>query len=428
MRPSKYILISSKRMTVNKKPDRNEHALFRCRAPVRKALGVDVDDVIEVEITGKNNLPEIYKFNVYIAFPKDIKTVRHLVSTGKLSNKDSLRTFFVTERIFKRFGGTADDAYIEVSVAKEKSTILSLGCDPEFLLYKDDGIIPAFQVAGISRQTKIGSDGAMAELRPDPTIEPAGLVQNIRDLFTNERHTSKIKPYSWVASAFVRAPNRDFPVGGHIHVGSFSAEIGKRPLAPILNKVLDDLLAVPFSILEGENGIKRRSISNMGVYGRVGGFRSSGARRFEYRTLSGLWLSHPDLSNIIFRVTAAISKHFLTSIKEMRELNKSMVEKLLYNLREMDEEDWKKIPVVREMRSTIPSQALIKILETGKLVIGAKELTGWYKKVKTLMAYKEDSEAFDKLYGILNKALKDKKVLDNADIKAAWVENQAFSF
>jgi len=152
-----------------------------------------------------------------------------------------------------------------------------LGADPEFVLTRPDGkvvsasrFLPPGGVAGCDSVVRRGVRiWPLAELRPDPSPEPAELAESIRRLLAAlTRRIGKDQPLIWRAGAW---PVPGLPLGGHIHISGV-------PLTGERLRALDNAVALPLRLLEPPGSSARRP-----RYGALGDFRRQ-PHGFEYRT------------------------------------------------------------------------------------------------------------------------------------------------
>lgn len=423
------ILVISKSMDNNKNPDREESALIRMSANTRKTLKFTESDV---EISGKISSKVL---KVHQSFSKDIKLVK---KSNKYSNSELKRIGFVTTDVFKSLTDVTTKSDNNIWISKTPSTML-IGADPEFLLFdNDNNVVRANNI--LQKPGKIGSDGAMIEIRPDPTIDPLKLVENMQEIFRNEDLTNSIKDLNWQAAVYYKDNVRDYPVGGHIHLGNPKGittltSPAKFFLFSVLNKIMDELLAVPLIKLDGTNlGKSRRSECQMAMgnngYGYYGEWRSCDGR-LEHRTLSGLWLMHPVVAEFVLGTAKAIADEMF-GIIDHADYNVDMFKlkgMALQNHKELYSsqfDGWDNIKIAKEMGCVKSSGYMADILNTSKAKSITKPyLTKWYSKMKRMHSYKKYSKYIDGLYTILSMPKKEFNAV-GFDIKANWVEGKEF--
>lgn len=181
---------------------------------------------------------------------------------------------------------------------------LLLGADPEFVLRGPDGrVVPASRF--LERQGKVGCDAVilsghrvilpLAELRPDPSPDAAGLVQGLRrTMRAAARKLPGGEELAWQAGGM---PVKGLPLGGHIHFSGM-------PLASALLRALDNYCALPLLLLEGEGSHRRRP-----RYGRLGDCRRKCHGGFEYRPLPS-WLASPELAAGVLALARTVALHW----------------------------------------------------------------------------------------------------------------------
>jgi len=198
---------------------------------------------------------------------------------------------------------------------------LLLGADPEFILMRGDGrVVPASKF--MDREGKVGCDAVvlsghrvilpLAELRPDPSPTPAGLVRNLRRVMLGVCEKVPDPELAWLAGGM---PVNGLALGGHIHFSGV-------PLTAQLLRALDNYLALPLMLAEGEESRRRRP-----RYGRLGDSRRKRHGGFEYRSLPS-WLATPELAAGVLALARVIALHW----RELREdpLQHSGLRRLFY--------------------------------------------------------------------------------------------------
>ena len=217
------ILVISERMDSNKKRDRNENGLIRMGSKARDVLGLSGEKVVEVwpDTDAKDRINRSRSLEIFQAYSSDLKKAKQ-----SMSEDDFLLVGFVTTNTFN---------YVCKDGRKKKQNIwladsiedTIIGGDPEFILMNDDGTIQyAAEISGFSYDAALGSDGPLAELRPDPAISVDDFVDNMHTILCEHPNTKIIDPYRWVGGCFFnekRAGNEiasSWPAGGHIHIGT----------------------------------------------------------------------------------------------------------------------------------------------------------------------------------------------------------------
>lgn len=177
-----------------------------------------------------------------------------------------------------------------------------IGADPEFVLQGPDGrVVPADRF--FTRHAAAGSDSVraggrliypVAELRPDPAADPAGLARNIRRLMKRAAAATADTPLQWLAGGM---PVPGLALGGHLHLS------GVRLSARLL-RVLDSCLALPLAAAEDPRGRSRRP-----RYGALGDFRRQPHGGFEYRTPPS-WLVSPAAAQAAFAIALLAARDY----------------------------------------------------------------------------------------------------------------------
>lgn len=161
---------------------------------------------------------------------------------------------------------------------RKKKITITLGCDPEFELYKGEQLIRPSTIGISSLDGKIGSDGAgdQLELRPSPEQKVDKLVNNIRELIKKVVLDYKVS---------LKDSGDNYPLGGHIHIG------GITPTGDVI-KLLDDLIG---KLTINLSGYAR------GSYKRLGAIEIK-PWGFEYRTPPAAIFHCPKVLKIILKL------------------------------------------------------------------------------------------------------------------------------
>jgi hypothetical protein len=435
MAKKKLILIPSERMDNNKKDGRNEHGLVRMSKAARTNMGFKDDvEVFPATSSTEDRLRGAMMLKIFHAFSADIKAAK----AAGVTVEDIHRVGFVTTKTYNKVTGATSTAGPAKNVfITDDHADTVIGADPEFLLFTADGqIVKANHV--MAKPGPIGSDGAMAEVRPDPSASPEGLVSNIRKIFSNKSLVKVIEPYNWMAGCYYKDSQRDYPIGGHIHIGN-PTKIAKISLDNrerffrSFNKIMDELLAIPMTKIDGTDLASNRRTkcqvtgnSNHG-FGFFGEFRTC-AGRLEHRSLSGMWLMHPDLAVNVFGVAKAIIdevyKHVRRNDYKMDYMYPSKFNNI--NVWGPSFDKWNEIPLTEDMGCVTTSDKMMDMLHSPSASkLSATYLKNWYHKMRGLSTYSSHSKYIDSLYEILKVNMKTFQDFDKR-IQSNWLEGKKF--
>jgi hypothetical protein len=430
----KLILFPSRSMDNNRKEQRNESTLVRMAGKARSFMDFEEDKVEVWTVKGSERETAVL-LDIFHAFSKDVKKVKDLVRQGNLKPGDLNRIGFVTTKMYNRITGGDDDTNIWVSTGVHDTVV---GADPEFLLFDSSGeVVHANNV--MNKAGIIGSDGAMAEIRPGPSSSPAGLVANIKKAFADTSLTSKIRDYEWRAGCYFANGKRDYPMGGHIHIGNPAKvarmDISRRELFfNVMNKIVDEFLSIPCIRLDGEMGHKRRVDCQMsmggGGWGYFGEWRTCNGR-LEHRTLSGMWLMHPSVAKCVIGTAKAITDEvFKRWANERFAFNYIIPDKYKNTSRaDMNKNGfvgWKSFPICADMSAVMPSTELRNILNSSKgSDISKSWLDKWHSNMRRMSTYDKYSGCIRGLREILKVSMTE---LDKWDrkIQNNWLKSKKF--
>ena len=438
MAKSKLTLIPSISMDKNKKSGRDENTLIRLPKVSREYLDSSTKHdrhSVEVYLDTNNTKERIESakiLNIFRAFAEDIKKHKDLTP------EELVHVGFVTTSTFRKITNNKKKNSIWISNNVSDTVI---GADPEFLLFDTDGnVIRANNV--LSYNGELGCDGAMAELRPKPSTTPEGLITHITDILKNIDATAPISPYNWIAGCYHKDKNRDYPIGGHIHIGNPIQIVNmgikeQKALFVVLNKIIDELLSIPMIKIDGAAyGSARRTKCVIGKFGYYGDLRTCDGR-LEHRTLSGMWLMHPTLATCVLGTIKAIIDEVFNFVMDHNlemgyilpsELNKSNQHSELkdFNLWASDFNKWKEIPLAIDMDCIADSKYMIEILNRSDAgVINGTFINNWYKKMKRLSTYKTYAKYIDGLAEMLKVNHKEYNDFDKT-LQKNWLEGKKF--
>jgi len=413
-------------------------------AKVRNNMGFN-EESVEIYPSGGSNdrITKAQLLEIFHAYSTDIKKVKKMISKGEITAEEATRIGFVTTNTLNKINGgkskKAKDIWISNTI---HDTVI--GSDPEFLLFEkhENKIIHAANKLG--HLGELGSDGAMAELRPKPSTTVEEHISNITNILKHNKNVKNIKDYNWISGCYYKDDMRDYPIGGHIHIGN-PAKIAKLPQKEkyaffrVVNKILDELLALPMTKLDGaEEGSKRRTkcrMSNYGGYGFFGEWRPCEGR-LEHRTLSGMWLTHPFVAKAVLGTTKAIIDEIFKLVSHNKfnpkymclsydaeggndlEINKKMWKQGF--------DGWKNVKLAKDMQCISPSDKIITWLNESKPSrINTAYLKTWLNTMKGFSTYKNNSDYITGLYEILRISAKELQSYDR-EIRGNWLKQKKF--
>jgi hypothetical protein len=409
--PKNVILVPSKLMDDNQKPDRDENSLVRMAKVAREVL-----DEEGIALAGKKAM----ELKTFMAFSKDIERARGLVEEERLKEDDLKKVCFVSSANFTKLGGNGDFFKCKLATEEVLSELL-IGTDPELLFMDKGKIVHANQVNGFGNQYKFGFDGAMAELRPDPANTPEGLVANIRSVLNDDAIINPVSKYDWVSACYYETNVRDYPVGTHIHIDNpkkiADLEQGRRyRLFAVTNKILDELLTLPMIRLDGNDGHKRRARCKMSAangynrdrygkgYGFFGEWRAANGR-LEYRSLSGLPLMDPDICTMVFGVAKAIAEAvYSEALKNNLDPNfilpDDFSKKGIYS---NNFTSWEDVPLAVSLECTAHSKEVADLMnESSRSKVSPRFIKGWLQRVRKLSTYNKYEDYIEGLGDLLS--------------------------
>ena len=274
----------------------------------RESLGLTLGHRVQVDVKGCQLELLVRKARI-----DDVKELNRLKSTGEVSKKESTSVGFVAKATRDRITQKED----QVSWTTPKLSPVTVGADPEFgLIDRSGSLIRARAV--LPREGRFGSDGPGAEVRPQASKDHLALIKNIGKLLQQPpAKASGANDYDWIGGATFEDHSRKYWFGGHIHLGrprGLSKEVAPACYRGIA-MALDHLIALPLVRLDTPNPHNRRNGCQYG-YGKAGtldnGRSDASLRmkddggRFEYRVLSGLWVTHPDLAKSVLGATKCV--------------------------------------------------------------------------------------------------------------------------
>lgn len=436
---AQLVLVISQKMDNNKKQDRYEDKLIRMGEKARHNLRLEDEKTVELwpEGSDQDRISRSKVLEIFQAYSSDLKEAKQSVS-----EEDFDRVGFVTSKTFNFICKDKRKKRGNIWIADTiEDTVI--GADPEFLLMNGDGTIKyAAEVGGFHHTDELGSDGPLAEIRPMPAIEVVDFIENIRHILRNHKNTKLISKYAWMGGCYYHSPREDgvgraWALGGHIHIGTPSklaraiesfGDNYKTAIYACLNKVLDEYVAIPMIKVDGKSdSVKRRS--QFGYYGDV----RTDHGRLEYRALSGEWLTHPKMAEIVVGTAKAVAHSFFKLLDEagykhsmvMTKTQQSSNDRNNFRFYDNNFCYWKNIDIMNALDAVRNSSRMIEILGKGEIEFGKPFLMNLKKKLRSLPVYKEYSDYIDGFVELIN--VPDEILLKrDKELKHTWVGNKEF--
>ena len=319
----------------------------------------------------------------------------------------------------------------------EKEVDILVGSDPEFLFVDGINIINASLIPGLTKNTPLGHDGAMAELRPAPANVPEELTANVRSILLEYVEKEPLRKYDWFSACYVDRGGRDYPVGAHIHFDN-TVLIRDLPLNDrmrlfaVTNKILDELLTIPLIRLDGKQGHNRRANCKMSPgggfgngygkgYGYFGEWRTSNGH-LEYRSLSGLVLSNPVIYSAVIGTAKAITEEVYSQATK-RKLDKDFILPDKFNRGDIYKKDfnsWREIPLANVCGARMSSELVDNLMNKSTRVdITQQFIAKWLRKLRNFSTYGKYESYVEILGDILSSSSKSLDSLER-NLKKTW--------
>lgn len=406
--PMNVRLVISEEMT---KRGNQEHTFIRI--PKRARLFFSASGKrIELRVKGES----CDALEIKQAYKDDIKRLLDELRDKKITEDQVQATGFITRKVFNRIKNqgnlTKDSDIHQHCYITDGVSSLMIGADPEFCIV--DPVTKTFlyaeQLPMPGRESLLGSDGPLAEVRPPPSTEVSGLVENIASIFKS--HSKPIDKYLWIGGAAYHSPDSDVRVphiGGHIHIGNPKLLVENVKLATHqrIIQILDETVALPLVRIDGPSPHLRRNSAKK--YGKYGDQREQEGR-FEWRVPSGLWLVHPTLSQAVLGATKAVSEHCYQMIADQGFSN-----------------DWISAPGNR--KGLLKSWGIMDSRNVERMVNAAQPekitddiLNRSKTKLQNLSTYDKYRNEIEEFVRVINLSEADRANI-NLDVKNSWLEN-----
>jgi len=278
--------------------------------------------------------------------------------------------------------------------------LFKVGADPEFGLLDNQGrLVEACDVMQVRHRFGLDGCSAIAEMRPEPSINPSQVVRNLyQDMVEGYYRSEKMQNLRWKAGSVVqssRHTTRDeiFTIGGHIHLGIRAAVAprvfgSRESYYEELASYLDTYLAQIMRLLEDPLELSDRVENG---YGALGDYRSN-SHGMEYRTL-GSWLTSPRIAEgaLCLAQTVAYQHIWMTAHKKEDFLLERLSPSYTAGSQDFEESSVnshelrtyrKKFPTLRDQirrfklykRHELPIEFIFKLVESNRTWFPGKDI------------------------------------------------------
>lgn len=447
----KIVLVKSAQMG-----KRKEHGLVRIPKRVRSRIKPGAKTLELYKISNSADRDKFSKaLEIRQAYKADLQLATKLQREGDLTQTDRNRLAFVSSTTFKTiFGGNISKVKATAAYISDTVEDILIGTDPEFALKNKNGglvhALTAFEYKYLDRPLGADDYGLQVELRPDPSTDHKELVRTMRKILQQDPKVDKISDYKWWVTSY-----DSFGFGGHIHLGNtriLEAKNLSYAYYVIATRILDELVAIPHSRVEGKGGKQRREHTR---FGHCGDFRNDlKPQRLEWRTIGADWLAHPDLAKAVFGTVKAVvedlcnrivrndySLDYLIPPKYRKDYfagytNKNHDARVhfrsnLYKYAANDlsiywptkDVNWQEFPAIDDLGLSASSKDIETVLCKGGVTATAAEKLGKFlRNLTTYSKYKADIERFVKVC-TKSEAVLEKKL--RRDMRETWLDGKA---
>jgi len=268
-----------------------EDRLVRVSAAVRSSYNLALGTFLEIK--GKDGKPILLRASN--AYSEDVQQDPECI--------------YVNENTYKLLD-------VEQTHTVKPSDDILIGCDPEFFLVDK---MTGFSISAshfFHHYGEVGSDQGLAELRPRPSYNEAGVTNELLNLMRkayehlNTRGIFKKADIHMLAASH----HNNKSAGYHVHYGlpqfMLKADTRSHIILARMVHVLDYYVGIPAILPEGDEDYYRRS-ELYSRYGKPGDHRVDMAT-LEYRVPGGHLLRHPILSSGILAICTTVMKDMLS--------------------------------------------------------------------------------------------------------------------
>ncbi len=262
-----------------------EDKVIRMPAILREKLGVNLGEFIVIN-----------------------KTALQVDNVYEYDRMQSTNSAFVTNKVLKQIGVTINT----LEVTKH----ITMGCDPEMFLV--DIITKQLYNPGLlfNKNSQVGYDGMLAEIRPMPSVNQGEVTRNIANLLTTLRKTIISKKLTNVR-IIAKSSGWNLFAGFHVHMGIPGnllnpTQKGYGKILRIIVKALDYYVGT-LAVLAEDNDCGRRC-SPFIAYGKVSDFRVD-TRTLEYRVPGGALMRHPGLAHGLLSLCSMVAHDVIERLR-----------------------------------------------------------------------------------------------------------------
>jgi len=270
--------------------------------------------------------------------------------------------------------------------------MLTIGSDPEFVVYKDKRLVPAhnFVEGGIADEFGVDGDQDTGEVRPHYAKSPIKHFNNLsKIIFDNLKNYSDNLDFFACSSSRANEYCYERPSGGHIHLGGLQPSTFEQ-----LANNLSNYLALPFMVIQ-TNEVRQRQRKTS--YGKLDDWREQNGV-MEYRQLPS-FIGEPELAKSIYCVAFCIAdatqRGILCSKKLPHELNQANFDEF-FNFEAIKERlnKLRDMPLYKKYKKEV--DYFIDRISTGK-VYDPNIIKNWgIKLIETLRLNKKEYEKIKK--------------------------------
>jgi len=279
---------------------------------------------------------------------------------------------------------------------------IMIGCDPEFFIVDTQNNCLENPANYFKKWNRIGYDGLLGELRPQPHDLPEQVVLNLQNMIIQVKNAFNSKN-KYNTSLFAASSGYDLTAGFHCHMGIPKKFLNKRRLnyksiISFVVKALDYHVGTLAVIPEGELDNKRRCMPFVS-YGKVSDHRIDN-RTLEYRVPGGTLLKTPDLTKGLLSLCKLVCTDALTKVVTME---------MAYPDKHFKTKDY-----IKEIYPYIPNtKTLYQLICTPNTALAEKEATFVADQLTKMDGYANHAKAIKKYMYVMTKRDLNKDIFMN---------------